>query len=132
MSRLYIREPQHPRPVVPVLTVLGINDADGFDDYHPPSPSVQVPKPPRRPKSSKTTSLRAALADRDGPRCWMCGDELLLRRDQCGHPLYATLDHVVPRAHGGSSEIENLRLACRSCNNRRGCQPAHDPLPVSR
>jgi len=31
--------------------------------------------------------------------------------------LGATLDHWMPKVLGGSSEIENLRLSCRRCNN---------------
>jgi len=31
--------------------------------------------------------------------------------------LGATLDHWMPVALGGSSELENLRLCCRRCNN---------------
>jgi 5-methylcytosine-specific restriction endonuclease McrA len=32
----------------------------------------------------------------------------------------ATRDHIRPRAHGGSDDPGNLRLACERCNNRRG------------
>lgn len=38
------------------------------------------------------------------------------------HPRYPTLDHIVPRAHGGSDNPENLRLACRQCNITRGAR----------
>jgi len=31
-----------------------------------------------------------------------------------------TLDHLTPRSQGGSNALSNLRLACFSCNNRRG------------
>lgn len=31
-----------------------------------------------------------------------------------------TIDHVVPQSLGGSDEIDNLALACRNCNERRG------------
>lgn len=30
-----------------------------------------------------------------------------------------TKDHVVPYAHGGSDDIENLRPACKPCNSKR-------------
>jgi 5-methylcytosine-specific restriction endonuclease McrA len=44
-----------------------------------------------------------------------------------------TLDHVIPRAFGGSNRIENLRLAHVSCNERRGCDFfGLSPLPTSR
>lgn len=31
-----------------------------------------------------------------------------------------TVDHVIPRARGGSSRLENLTLACGLCNSRKG------------
>jgi 5-methylcytosine-specific restriction endonuclease McrA len=33
-----------------------------------------------------------------------------------------TADHIVPVSAGGSSELQNLRAACRSCQNRQGGQ----------
>ncbi|MGP4093003.1 HNH endonuclease [Nonomuraea sp. KM90] len=30
------------------------------------------------------------------------------------------IDHVIPEAQGGSTAIENLVLACRPCNRRKG------------
>lgn len=38
-------------------------------------------------------------------------------------PWSFSRDHVVPRSHGGSDEIENLRPAHRSCNEYRGNSP---------
>lgn len=32
----------------------------------------------------------------------------------------ATLEHIVPRHHGGSDEPENLTVACRRCNQGKG------------
>jgi HNH endonuclease len=31
-----------------------------------------------------------------------------------------TIDHVVPQSAGGSENADNLALACRNCNERRG------------
>jgi len=31
-----------------------------------------------------------------------------------------TLDHIVPVADGGSNSLDNLVLACRPCNVRKG------------
>lgn len=36
------------------------------------------------------------------------------------HPQKATVDHIVPVAHGGTDEPENLIPACLGCNERRG------------
>ena len=32
----------------------------------------------------------------------------------------ATVEHIVPRTHGGTDALENVALACRSCNNEKG------------
>lgn len=55
------------------------------------------------------------IMDRDGEDCWLCG--LILDGD-------ITLDHVTPKAKGGSNRLTNLRLAHDWCNQRRadtGC-----------
>ena len=31
-----------------------------------------------------------------------------------------TVDHVVPRAHGGSDDLSNLQLLCGACNSMKG------------
>jgi hypothetical protein len=39
-----------------------------------------------------------------------------------------TIDHVLPQSAGGSDEDDNLALACRNCNERRGNRiEGHDP-----
>jgi 5-methylcytosine-specific restriction endonuclease McrA len=38
------------------------------------------------------------------------------------------LDHVQPRARGGSDRVSNLTLACTSCNQRKGNQDVRDFL----
>lgn len=35
-------------------------------------------------------------------------------------PLPFQVDHVIARQHGGQTVLENLALACLSCNNRKG------------
>jgi 5-methylcytosine-specific restriction endonuclease McrA len=59
-----------------------------------------------------------ALADRDGDRCWYCGCTFDDREDGGSRTL--TLDHVAPVAGGGTSSLDNLRLSCRTCNQRKG------------
>lgn len=60
-----------------------------------------------------------ALAQRDGPACWLCGNAVDPAAPR-GSGWAGSVDHVVPRARGGDSEPANLRLAHRSCNSRRG------------
>lgn len=38
--------------------------------------------------------------------------------DHCGSRYALEVDHIVPKAVGGSDHPENLRLLCRSCNQR--------------
>lgn len=59
------------------------------------------------------------IAARDGWSCWLCGGEIDPAAP-VGSPVSATVDHLVPRSRGGSSEPSNLRLAHRRCNHRRG------------
>lgn len=33
---------------------------------------------------------------------------------------HCTIDHYMPRAHGGSDSADNLYLACGPCNTRKG------------
>ena len=48
-----------------------------------------------------------------------------LRLDEDGTPLNgATLEHIVPKNHGGSDEVENLAVACARCNSEKGLR--HD------
>jgi len=50
-----------------------------------------------------------AVYERDGARCRYCGATERL-----------SVDHVVPRCQGGGDEPENLVVACKSCNSRKG------------
>jgi hypothetical protein len=40
------------------------------------------------------------------------------------------IDHIVPRARGGTDDEDNLWLACRMCNGHKGAQ-THGRDPVS-
>lgn len=37
-----------------------------------------------------------------------------------------TIDHVIPRSAGGSTTWENVALACRDCNGKKGNLPLHE------
>lgn len=54
---------------------------------------------------------RAAVIARCGEMCWYCkaapGD---------------TLDHIIPRAQGGTDDPDNLVPACRPCNSSKGAR----------
>lgn len=63
----------------------------------------------------------AQLGDRDGWRCHLCRRRVN-RRLVSPHPRSGTFDHLIPVADGGTDSPENLALAHRDCNTRRGCR----------
>ena len=40
-----------------------------------------------------------------------------------GENIPLEIDHIHPRARGGSNRTSNLTLACRACNEAKGCKP---------
>lgn len=52
-------------------------------------------------------------------RCIHCNTRLLVstQGDMLGK---TSLEHIVPRGHGGTDALENVALACRRCNNQKG------------
>ncbi len=60
----------------------------------------------------------AALVEQFGEHCQHCGTQ-----------TEPALDHVLPVAKGGLSELSNLQLLCRACNTAKGklwydCRPS--------
>lgn len=55
---------------------------------------------------------RQMVWDATNGRCWYCSADL---RE---HGM--TIDHVIPRAKGGLSTLDNLVPACAACNTAKG------------
>tara|TARA_Y100000389_G_scaffold194636_1_gene224924 strand:+ start:215 stop:691 length:477 start_codon:yes stop_codon:yes gene_type:complete len=55
---------------------------------------------------------RSMIYERDENTCQYCGAKKRL-----------TIDHVIPRCHGGEDTWENLVVACSSCNTKKGSIP---------
>jgi len=55
---------------------------------------------------------RLAIIERDGGICYLCGAR------PSGKQI--SLDHVTPLSRGGSHTADNLKVACRRCNTRKG------------
>ncbi len=66
--------------------------------------SAAGPKP-----RSISKGKRYRIWERDGGACVKCGSKKGLQ-----------VDHIVPVAHGGGCEEENLRILCGDCNLREG------------
>lgn len=60
--------------------------------------------------------VRARVRAQAGDRCGYC---LSPQRLVLG---WLEIEHIVPKAAGGSDDEENLWLACRLCNNFKGTQ----------
>lgn len=72
------------------------------------------------PRFKVSDARRVAIYERDGWKCWICGDRVDPADDPVSGREYPTLDHVIPRSAGGTHEDGNLRCAHRSCNSSRG------------
>ena len=59
------------------------------------------------------TTLRALWGD----ECYLCGRTMLFNPRDNASPLYATLEHVIPRSKGGQKTWDNIKLSCRECNS---------------
>jgi hypothetical protein len=71
--------------------------------------------------------LRRQVVDRDRNRCAYCQTSEI----NSGIPL--SVDHVFPVAQGGQTVLDNICLACRTCNEAKGKRTdGIDPLSGGR
>lgn len=63
-------------------------------------------------------------------KCIHCGRRVPVGLDGDGLGR-ATVEHIVPRTHGGTDSLDNLAVACPRCNHQKGyrldVRSAHDP-----
>lgn len=72
----------------------------------------------------------AAVKTRDRGCCRYCG--CLVNWADRRSPKGGTYDHVIPLSQGGSSELDNVVIACRRCNERKGARtPAEAGLMLN-
>lgn len=62
-----------------------------------------------RPNCKLPTAKRRRIMERDAYRCRHCGDHRNL-----------SIDHIIPRAAGGSNDDSNLQTLCIPCNMEKG------------
>lgn len=65
--------------------------------------------------------IKAAVYRRDGRQCQYCGTT-----DGQFH-----VDHIVPRIKGGQDTLDNLVVACASCNLSKGSKSASEWMGIS-
>ncbi len=73
-------------------------------------------------RSIMTQSLRYDVMKRDGFKCVLCG---VTAKE--GAKLH--VDHILPIAKGGKTELSNLRTLCEDCN--LGKSDKYDPNDVN-
>lgn len=75
-------------------------------DRPPPTPDL------RNLDDTNTRDLIVMqLIKRDGDRCYLC--------QQPHHPSTYEIEHIIPKAHGGTDDLHNLALACKPSNSRK-------------
>lgn len=77
----------------------------------PPATEPQT-EPRKHLSDNHRRAAIALLIQRDGPACYLCQRTPPLA-DYC-------VEHIIPRAHGGTDDAHNLALACSDCNNAKG------------
>ena len=76
------------------------------------------PPEEHEPKFARGISarLRAAVLDRNGFTCQMCGLTPGDIDPFTGRKVRLHVGHIVDKIHGGKDELSNLRTLCSSCN----------------
>jgi hypothetical protein len=64
-------------------------------------------------------TVRRALWEREGGKCWYCGRDTMLNAGE-QNPRLATVDHLIPRARGGVNNDTNRVNCCLRCNQLKG------------
>lgn len=72
-----------------------------------------------------TRKRRLAIYARDAWRCVWCCAGVVLPTGGTGDGT-ATLDHVVPREHGGDNTTPNLVTCCMRCNRLRASKTVYE------
>lgn len=102
-----------------VLIMKGIARTEEKQEivYRSPRTSMHIPSVIRLteyvhiPFERKSLSRKNILL-RDHNTCQYCG--------RVFNPSDLTLDHVIPKSRGGSSNWDNLVACCKKCNNKKG------------
>ena len=102
-----------------VCDKLYIEEHDGDNVLRSPSTVFKVPSVVRlkhyvnvRRKRRESTMKRVRIYIRDRYCCQYCGEQKSAKD--------LTLDHILPRAQGGTTTPQNLVSACVKCNQRKG------------
>ena len=79
------------------------------DDTPPAAPRLETPTRQLRESPMSRAEMFNTLIERNGIICAGC-------HRRFDDPLYLELDHIRPRADGGSNDLDNRTLLCGPCN----------------
>ena len=92
---------------------------------------MRKPGPAKRPRRSRAGRKPLRPSTLTSDRCIYCDRPLVLSRyDQ---PDKLTLDHIIPKALGGtghSASDPNVALACLSCNHAKANRTASEAMAL--
>jgi hypothetical protein len=89
-----------------------------------PDAELMQPFPKIARIGSVTPGKQRRVCERDDGICYLCR----LPVDWSSVARSPTVDHVIPQSRGGGSEISNLRLSHKQCNNLKGSIPHYRSL----
>lgn len=90
-----------------------------FEAFGKRQPMPLRPVAKVRTDGKRSATIKTLIA-RDGHECFFCGEEV-----QAGEE---TIEHLVPRTHGGPNHISNKFLADKPCNGRAGHMSAVEKI----
>lgn len=98
------------------LVITRLQDAvDRLGLFHPGKVIHRTDLPRRTDSWGRLPHYRThlhPLYGKQGGYCGGCGEHFLKRN--------LTIDHIVPKSHGGTDHISNLWLLCGACNSSKG------------
>ena len=111
MKRAYVNIPRDWLNNYQIMTMPDKQFREFVTDYvhNPANIHYETDKKPERIAWERVRNERSRLVFKRDEHC--CSS--------CGSTEYLEIDHIIPLARGGSNELDNLQILCRSCNRRK-------------
>lgn len=70
------------------------------------------------------SEIRKKVWEKSDKKCFYCRVEMVFKGRQNGK--FMTMEHLIPKSHGGTLTEDNLVAACKACNKARGTMKIKD------